>query len=100
MATDDSVVSEWSLYVIKCGDGKLYTGITNDVEQRFSQHESGDGAKFTRGRGPLELVFRQAVGTRSRASKLEWRVKRLKRKDKERLVAGILGLDGLLEEVN
>ena len=93
-------MGEWSLYLIKCGDGRLYTGITNDVEQRFLQHESGDGAKFTRGRGPLELVFRQAVGTRSRASKLEWRVKRLKRKDKDRLVAGMLGLEGLLEETN
>ncbi len=91
-------MSQWSLYLIRCGDGKLYTGISNDVPKRFSQHTDGNGAKFTRGKGPLELVFHQEVGDRSRASKLEWRVKRLQKREKEKLVNGDFALDDLLLE--
>lgn len=93
-------MNQWFLYLIRCADGKLYTGISTDVEHRFQQHETGEGAKFTRGRGPLDLVFQQSVGDRSRASRLEWRVKRLNKKDKEKLVEGRIVLDQLLEEAN
>lgn len=79
-----------------CVDGKLYTGISTDVEARFKQHGGGRGAKFTRGRGPFELVFHQPVGDRSTASRLEWRVKRLRRPDKLRLIRGELPLTTLL----
>lgn len=91
-------MSDWSLYLIRCRDGELYTGISNDVEQRMAQHREGKGAKFTRGKGPLKLAFHQTVGDRSRASRLEWRVKRLRKKDKERLVGGELELAALLDE--
>ena len=90
-------MADWSLYLIKCGDGKLYTGITNDLDKRIEQHASGQGAKFTRGRGPLQIVFSQTVGDRSRASKLEWRVKKLRRYQKEELASGKLALESLLE---
>ena len=46
----------WKLYILRCGDGTLYTGITTDVEKRLEAHRTGKGAKYTRGRGPLELV--------------------------------------------
>ena len=51
----------WYLYILRCGDGTLYTGITTDVEKRLEQHRTGKGAKYTRGRQPLELVYRENV---------------------------------------
>jgi putative endonuclease len=91
-------MSLWSIYLLRCRDGKLYTGISNDVAKRLSQHEAGQGAKFTRGKGPFELAFTHEVGDRSRASQLEWRIKRLGKADKERLVTGALEIDLLLKE--
>lgn len=89
---------EWSLYMLRCQDGRLYTGITTDLERRIEEHGGDLGAKFTRGRGPFELAFNREVGDRSRASRLEWRVKRLRRSDKERLIDGALELESLLPE--
>lgn len=82
----------WYLYLVRCHDGSLYTGISTDVERRFASHTRNQGARRLRGRGPLELVFSHAVGDRSLASRVEYRVKRLTRRDKERLVAGELPL--------
>ncbi len=83
----------YSLYILRCADDSLYTGIARDVESRVATHERGaQGAKYTRGRGPLELVFEAPVGTRSRAQKLESKVKKLKRAQKQALVAGCLTL--------
>lgn len=88
----------FSLYLIRCADGSLYTGITVDVARRLRQHRSGaSGAKYLRGRGPLQVVFSEVVGDRSEASRLEHRVKRLDRGDKEALVAGRLAIEELLE---
>lgn len=81
-------MAEWSLYLIRCSDGKLYTGITTDVERRFGEHGGQLGAKFMRGKGPFKLAYSASVGDRSLASRLEWRVKRLAKRDKERLVNG------------
>ena len=80
----------WSVYIILCGDGTLYTGIATDVERRFSEHESQGkkSARYLRGRLPLKIVFRREVGGRSEASKEEWRIKQLSRAEKLRLVAG------------
>ena len=75
----------WKLYMLRCGDGSLYTGITTDVEARFAQHCTGKGAKYTRGRGPLELVYSEECGTHSDALKRELAVKALPRVDKLRL---------------
>jgi putative endonuclease len=78
----------WYLYLIRCGDETLYTGITTDVERRFGEHQSGGrrAAKYLRGRGPLELVAQVGVGERAQAARLELRVKALSRDEKERLV--------------
>ena len=68
--------------MLRCRDGSLYTGITTDVEKRLEQHRSGKGAKYTRGRGPLELVYREECGSHSDALKREWEVKGLSRQEK------------------
>lgn len=75
----------WKLYILRCGDGSLYTGITTDVEARLAAHRSGKGAKYTRGRSPLELVYSEECGSHSDALKREWTVKSLPREEKERL---------------
>ena len=77
---------KWYLYILRCGDGSLYTGITTDVEARLSQHRSGKGAKYTRGRGPLEVVYTEECDDRSAALKREWAVKALPREEKERMI--------------
>lgn len=78
--------STWKLYMLRCRDGSLYTGITTDVEKRFSQHQCGKGAKYTRGRSPLELVYREECGSHSDALKREYAVKALKREEKMLLI--------------
>ena len=55
-------MSGWWVYILRCGDGTLYTGMTDDPERRLAAHRSGHGAKYTRGRGPLELVYSEACG--------------------------------------
>ena len=77
----------WWLYMIRCRGGFLYTGITTDVARRFAEHESGKGAKFLRGRAPLELVFRQQMGPHSQALKAELAVKKLSKIEKEQIIA-------------
>ncbi len=83
-------MSEWYLYLIRVKNGSLYTGIATDVERRFSEHVVGGkkGAKYLRGRGPLTLVFRQKVGSRSQALKTEAVVKKMPRAQKENLIRG------------
>ena len=75
----------WFLYILLCGDGSLYTGITTDVDARLEVHRSGKGAKYTRGRGPLEVVYWEECGSHSDALKRELSVKALPREEKERL---------------
>ena len=70
----------YSIYLIECSDGSLYTGIAIDVERRLDEHRNSPrGAKFLRGKGPLKLVFRRELGDRSLATRIEARVKRLPR---------------------
>ena len=78
----------WYLYILRCGDGSLYTGITTDVEKRLEAHRSGKGAKYTRGRGPLELVYSEACGDHSAALKREIAVKKLTSEQKQALIKG------------
>lgn len=79
----------WYLYILSCGDGTLYTGITNDVEKRLEVHRAGKGAKYTRGRQPLKLVYQEICENHSLALKRELAVKKLTRQEKEKLVASI-----------
>ena len=89
----------FSLYILRCADGSLYTGITTDVEKRVAEHASGSrGAKYLRGRGPLELVLAEPVGDRATASRLEYHVKQLPRARKLELIEGSRRLDELLPD--
>ena len=76
----------WYVYMLLCGDGTLYTGMTDDVPRRLRAHQSGRGAKYTRGRGPLTLVYTQEQPSRSAALRRECAIKRLRREEKERLI--------------
>jgi putative endonuclease len=75
----------WSVYIIRCRDGSLYTGISTDVARRFKEHSAAGpkSAKYLRGRGPLELVYKESVGSRSEALIEERRLKRLSKAEKE-----------------
>ena len=73
-------------YILKCGDGSLYTGWTNDIAARLEQHRSGKGAKYTRGRGPLELVYLEVHDTKSEAMSREARIKRFTKREKLNLL--------------
>ena len=77
----------WYVYILRCGDGTFYTGSTDDVERRLAVHRSGKGAKYTRGRGPLELVYQEALPDRSSALRREAAIKKLTRAQKERLIS-------------
>ena len=78
----------WFVYMLRCGDGTLYTGVTDDVPRRLAVHRAGKGAKYTRGRGPLELVYQEQVPDKSAALRREYQIKRLRRQEKEKLIGG------------
>ena len=75
------------VYILRCGDGTLYTGCTNDLPRRLRAHQSGRGAKYTRSRLPVELVYQEAVPDRSAALQREAAIKRLDRRRKLALIA-------------
>lgn len=77
----------WKVYILRCGDGSLYTGIATDVQARLKVHQSGKGAKYTRGRGPLELVYCEECADKSAALKRELAIKALPKEEKEKLCA-------------
>lgn len=78
----------WHLYLVRCNDGSLYTGISTDVERRFDAHQRNRGARRLRGRGPLELVYSSPVGEHGPALRVEHLVKNLSKIEKEKLVRG------------
>jgi len=75
----------WTVYILECSDKTLYTGITNDMQSRFAKHAKGKGAKYTRGRSPLKLVYTEQHRTKGRALKRELEIKSLPRSHKLRL---------------
>lgn len=77
----------WTVYILACGDGSLYTGITNDLEKRLAAHRAGTGARYTRGRGPLEIVYTEKKRNKSYALKREAAIKALSRAEKVALSA-------------
>ncbi|WP_224270431.1 GIY-YIG nuclease family protein [Haloprofundus salinisoli] len=76
------------VYVVECADGSYYTGYTTDVQRRVAEHDAGDGAKYTRGRTPVELVHSESYPSKSAAMRREYEIKQLSRRQKERLVDG------------
>lgn len=80
-------MADWQVYIIRCSDDSLYTGITTNLERRFDQHLSGKGAKYFNGRKPLEIVYREQCVDRGQASRREAAIKNLSRREKLRLIA-------------
>jgi putative endonuclease len=78
----------WTLYILECADKTLYTGISNNVQQRIEKHEQGLGAKYTKGRGPFKLVYSEDCVDRATASRREAEVKALSRAQKQALIVG------------
>ena len=76
----------WVVYILKCADDTLYTGITNDLDARVAAHSEGTGAKYTKGRGPFEIVYHEECGDRSQASAREFAIKKLSRAEKVKLI--------------
>jgi len=96
---NDPQMSTWSLYLIRCKNDTLYTGISIDVERRFKDHQSNSqkAAKYLRGKGPLQLVFHTKIGSRSEASIVEAKVKKLSRTDKNSLINGAINIHSFLD---
>jgi len=82
-------MSDWYVYMVRCSDDSLYAGIATDIERRLAEHNGNEGlgAKYTRGRRPVTLVYQESVLTRSAATKREFEIKRLNKQQKEALVA-------------
>ncbi|RLS54265.1 MAG: GIY-YIG nuclease family protein [Planctomycetota bacterium] len=76
----------WFVYLVRCQDSTLYTGMTNNVEQRLAKHNRGKGARYTRTRRPVQLVYQEIQASRSLALKREYAIKGLSRREKESLI--------------
>ena len=79
----------WYVYLLRCGDGSLYTGVTNDLSRRLAAHQAGRGAKYTRSRLPVELVYQEMLPDRSAALRREAAIKRLPRMGKLALLEAV-----------
>ena len=84
---DESLESPmWFVYILRCGDGSLYTGITTDLQRRCTQHNTGKASRYTRSRLPVEIVYNETIATRSLALKRELAIKAISRQKKELLI--------------
>ncbi len=78
--------AEHFVYIVECADETLYTGYTTDIERRLAEHNAGDGAKYTRGRTPVELQYVEPFASRSEALSREYELKQLRRSEKKQLI--------------
>ena len=76
----------WLVYMLECSDNSIYTGITNNLENRLKKHQSGDGAKYLRGRLPIKIIYRELFINRSEATKREISIKKMSKKEKNILI--------------
>jgi len=95
-------MNEWSVYIIRCDDRNLYTGISTDVKRRVHDHATGNrrAAKYTKPFSSIELVYEVLIGSRSLASRIEYRIKKMSRQKKEFIVSRCLSGDDLITFVN
>ena len=82
-------MSDWYVYIVRCVDDTLYTGVTTDLDRRIDEHNQGGSkaARYTRSRGPVELVYSESQCSRAGACRREWEIKQMIKSDKERLIA-------------
>lgn len=76
-------------YILKCADGTLYTGWTNDLDRRLAAHNAGKGGKYTRSRRPVSLIYYETYDTKEEAMRREWAIKQLSREEKLELIGGL-----------
>ena len=88
----------WFVYLLRCSDNSLYCGVTNDIEKRVSKHSAGKGAKYTRSRLPVELVWQSSDTDRSTALRAEYYIKKHNKQEKELLAVRPKGFQGILEQ--
>ena len=88
-------MQKWYIYILKCSDDSFYTGITTDLKERIKRHNSGDGAKYTRTRRPVNLIYARKIDSKSEAKRKEIEIKSLSRENKERLIKGSGGFPRL-----
>ncbi len=100
MRTIRPETTRWSVYVVRCRDGALYTGISTNVRRRIAEHaqKRGKGAKFLRGRGPFRLVFQRTIGARGLALRVEGMIKKLPKARKGELTARTTVVDRMVEK--
>jgi putative endonuclease len=93
-------MSQWYIYIVRCCDGSLYTGITIDVARRFAEHcgKGKAGAKYLKSRRPLKLVFQAKIGNQALAMKVERKVKKLPKDKKEKLINGDINIKALIKQ--
>ena len=82
----DGKTTENYTYILRCADGTLYTGWTNDLTKRIAAHNAGNGAKYTRSRRPVELVYYELFPTKEEAMQREYEIKQMTREQKEKLI--------------
>jgi putative endonuclease len=92
-------MNEWSVYIIRCDDSALYTGISTDVPRRVQEHRSGDwkAAKYTKSFSSIQLVYEILIGDRSLAAKIEYQIKKLPKQKKELVVSSCLSRGELIQ---
>jgi predicted GIY-YIG superfamily endonuclease len=83
------LVEQWFVYILRCADGSLYTGITNDLKRRLEQHNAGTASRYTRSRLPVTLVYHEEATTKGKALKRELAIKSLSRKAKKALIQSV-----------
>lgn len=87
-ATEPGKPSAWFVYILDCSDGTLYTGITTEPERRLEEHNIGDkGAKYTKNRRPVEIIYLEEADSRASASKREYAIKQMSREQKQQLIS-------------
>jgi putative endonuclease len=94
-------MSDWYLYLVRCYDGSLYTGISTDIARRFAQHqgEGSAGSKYLKGRRPLTLVFKKKLGSKSLALKVERKIKKLSKARKGKLIRNKKEIEIMIKQV-
>jgi putative endonuclease len=83
-------MENWFTYILECSDKTLYIGVTNDLDKRLEKHNTGKGAKYTRGRAPVKLLYSQPFASKSDACKEEYRLKKLTREEKLALIKSVI----------
>lgn len=87
-STGASGINSWTVYILECFDKTYYCGITNDIDKRLAAHNSGKGARYTKGRRPVILLYQEEASSKSSALKREYQIKQMSKKEKRELING------------